>query len=74
MAAQMLQTVSFPRGDREFDVHSNSVDFMEVCSKVANLKSAEVTTDCSNFYCYKATYKGSEGFEPLKGGLAPESH
>ena len=33
----------------------------------------EVTTNCSNFYCPKATYKGSEGFGPLKGGLAPES-
>ena len=40
--------------------------------KKANLEFAEVTTNCSNFYC-KATYKGSEGFGPLQGGLSPES-
>ena len=38
----------------------------------ANLEFAEVTTNCSNFYC-KASCKGSEGFGPLKGGLASES-
>ena len=35
----------------------------------ANLEFAEVT---SNFYGSKAIYKGSEGFGPLNGGLAPE--
>ena len=35
----------------------------------ANLEFAEVT---SNFYGSKAIYKGSKGFGPLNGGLAPE--
>ena len=39
----------------------------------ASLEFVGVATNGSNFYYSKATYKGSEGFEPLKGGLAPES-
>ena len=39
----------------------------------ASLEFAGVATNCSNFYCSKTTYKGSERFEPLKGGLAPEN-
>ena len=40
--------------------------------KKANLKFAEVITNCSKFCC-KATHKGSEGFGPLQEDLAPES-
>ena len=40
--------------------------------KKANLKFAEVITNCNKFCC-KATHKGSEGFGPLQGGLSPES-
>ena len=39
----------------------------------ASLEFVGVATNASNFYYSKATYKGSEGCEALKGGLAPES-
>ena len=38
-----------------------------------DLEFAEVTTNCSNFYCSKAACKGSDGCRFLQGGLAPES-
>ena len=39
----------------------------------ASLEFVGVATNGSNFYYSKDTYKGSEGCEALKGGLAPES-